>query len=189
MTEQDMTDVIESIHEQAANDIYRTVRGGARWTNDLEAIFASALQSEKVAFQEYFMQLAEEAIVNRKWNAGKNFIESLEEALSRLRKKLEALFLALDWIEEEELARAAQQEYLKSMNNASKGILTTETTRIQTAVILGTCAYYRYDCCNDSIACPYCLDVDNKEFDTYDAQIGRNLPPMHTGCRCRIIPL
>lgn len=39
----------------------------------------------------------------------------------------------------------------------------------------------------DEETCPICGKLDKKVFSTLEAQIGKNYPPMHPGCRCTAI--
>ena len=55
-----------------------------------------------------------------------------------------------------------------------------------TNVLLAGRTQYTYVCENAESSCEVCQNLDGKVFDIYEAETGKNLPPMHPNCRCSI---
>lgn len=178
--------VIRKLHEEEALAIYVAIMDGAKSVADIEGVLSHALQQDLNVIKEYLNAIGDENIVDVKWNSGTNYVESVKAAVERVREKLEEIFPLYTG---EELAEAIAEEYERKMNYEIARIFTTEKTRIEATAVITTCSYYRYESCRDNKTCPYCLALDNQVFDTYDAEIGVNMPPMHSNCRCRVIPL
>lgn len=46
---------------------------------------------------------------------------------------------------------------------------------------------YEYLTCEDSRTCKICAPLNGQRFKVKDAQVGKNMPPMHTRCRCTTV--
>lgn len=58
---------------------------------------------------------------------------------------------------------------------------------LQSFYELGT-NYYEFLATLDTETCPICGKLDKKVFHITAAEIGKNCPPMHDGCRCTVAP-
>lgn len=182
MTEQELIAILQVVHEKAAEQIYDRVLRGARSISDVENVLSETTRQERQIIGDYLDQFGSEEVVNRKWNSGKNYIESLQESMERTREDLERTFQeSLD-----ELAAEARDIFLSRRAHETDTIFVTEETRILAEMIQNAFPYYRYMTEEDSRVCPYCRPLNGLVFDTIDARVGYNLPPMHPRCRCRI---
>lgn len=123
-----------------------------------------------------------------KWNNGTNYVESLREAdnrfLSIMGKEIDQL-IALGVTVWEASEYLGQRYYSTRVHDLSR-IMVTEGTRILAEQELKRGSDYIYHCVGDSRTCPECLELDGMIIKASDADIGKNLPPMHPWCRCWI---
>lgn len=181
MTEQELIALLVALHEKAATEIYNRVREGSRQVED---ILNETKTAEAQILGDYFSQFGDDDVIYDRWNSGKNYIDSLNESIERTRRDLERIFQ-----EAQDEAQEAMEAFLSRRNHETEVIAVTEETRIAAAVTVRTYAYYRYMTAGGDRVCAVCRPLEGMVFDTVDARIGQNCPPMHPYCRCRIEPL
>lgn len=87
-----------------------------------------------------------------------------------------------------EMAKKIAKDMQVSLNNA-KRLVRTETNYIHNQATLDEYTnyahveQYRYLATLDFKTSPICQELDGKTFNTEDAKVGRNYPPMHPNCR------
>lgn len=185
MTEQELIAILVALHEAAAERIRDRILAGARSVAEIDDILRETLAEERTAIGDYLDQFGDDDIIDRKWNAGKNYRDSLSESMERTREDLEAIF------EEgmEDLDKEAQEAFLRRRGYETETISITEETRIRAMMVANYYPYYEYLTEGDIKVCPICAPLNGIVFDTVDARVGYTLPPMHPRCRCRIKPV
>lgn len=170
MTREKIIAILIAIWDEGADDINFT---------DYDSIITVLSAQMDVAYEkvrEYLLTIADESIVDRKWNDGNGLSDFFDGMLYRI------ILFIIEHINDEDL----KDRLVDYMTWNGRRILDTEETRCSSEAFLQDHDTYVYHAVMDNATCEECRALNGKTFLKSDAKVGINLPPMHPNCRCWI---
>ena len=143
-----------------------------------------------------FSKILKPTSYNPNWHINKgNFIDDLRFYKNRLINEITIeteRMIALEAPVDE--AIYTLKKPFKKLQNSTKAMVDTEMVYaerqgLKDAYTDNGVEQYRYIATLDNLTCDKCGELDGKVFDLNKAVVGANYPPMHTYCRCVVIPV
>lgn len=170
LTREQIIAILVALWEEGADDIDFA---------DSDSIITVLTAQISVAYEytrDYLLTLADEEIVDRKWQDGNGLSDFFDGMLYRL------IVFVTEHIADDDLKTAL----VAYMTWNGQRILDTEETRCKAEDFIKKHTTFTYHAVMDADTCEACKALNGHTFYSRDAVAGVNYPPMHPMCRCWI---
>lgn len=132
------------------------------------------------------------AIANEEFHGG-SYTNKIRRNKEKLERELERC-IRFGQVNGWSISRMSQEMTKRigiSQREANR-LLRTEMTRVSNEAALSQlksvgAKFYKYIAMLDSRTCDRCRDLHGRVFALSEAKVGKNMPPIHPNCRCRIV--
>lgn len=127
-------------------------------------------------------------ISDRIWKNKAILINQISDGIVNIVAKGGSVHEAIEGIKQFTKVQSTKAYYV------AKRLIHTEVNRLRNAMAIerykqAGLSQYQFHTLGDDKVCEKCDSINNKIFDISDAEVGKNLPPIHPNCRCFITPI